>query len=968
MTDGHDEELADAPWCAPPDARWWPAVAARVLELAGAAAPAAPPGRCDLHGIVVLLPSLAHAPALHAALHRALAGRACIAPRLLTLEAWAQVDAQRELRQRAELFQALRASEWVRQRFGDQAGALWALARDLALLGDELTLAACGEVEAFAGRWRSAVQRHFSRRAAQAADPQAQLVLALWRAGLDGEAGAAGLRRRLDALARSAEGPLLWLAPQGALPWQRNFCQAYRLASGHAARLIVGDFAALAAAHPWIGAAWPELAVAAPPLDAAAAGAPQTDALADALAAPLAQRARALAEVLRAGAPGAPALASPLRIFRCDTLEEEALAAAHWTMERLRGGAGSIALVALDRLTARRVRALLERAGVLVADEAGWKLSTTSAAAAVMRWLDLVAGDFVARELLDWMHSPFTLRDRSAKPTLLAAIRDALVEDGIVGGRQALLQALTRRTHDSGASLDALALVQELAAAAEPWRRPATLGRYLGLLEASLDRLGMRPALLEDAVGRSVLQALEALHAELVGSPLALTLDEFRALLAGHFEQTATAQPGAGASAIDSPVRMTTLAGTRLRRFDAALLIGADADRLPGVRPAGGLLAHAVRRELGLRCDLDREREQAQDLAGLLAGVSTVDATWRCRHQDEPRPLSPLLDRLVMLAELAGAPAPLRAAPTVASTVMARVSPERAPRAPELLPARVSASAYQDLVDCPYRFFALRMLGLREARRLGEMPDKRDFGALLHEVLHRFHQLAPADEDEAAARLRLGQTIDAACAPRLRQQPALLGYRQRLHSLVPGYVAWQAQAQREGWRWVDGERALQQPLRAAGLAGAVALHGRLDRIDAQASGRRRVLDYKARDGASLRRGQRDPGEDVQLLFYVLLLEPPPAEAAYLSLQRPPDPRHAEAGVAQLVAAPQPLAEQAESLRATLAASLERIAQGALLPANGVEAVCRRCELRSLCRHGFTAAAQAPAGLRGDADE
>ena len=48
-----------------------------------------------------------------------------------------------------------------------------------------------------------------------------------------------------------------------------------------------------------------------------------------------------------------------------------------------RRGLRRIALVAEDRLTARRVRALLERQQVLVADETGWKLTTTRAAATV---------------------------------------------------------------------------------------------------------------------------------------------------------------------------------------------------------------------------------------------------------------------------------------------------------------------------------------------------------------------------------------------------------------------------------------------------------------------------------------------------------------------------------------------------------------------------------------------------------
>jgi ATP-dependent helicase/nuclease subunit B len=959
-----------------PDASWWPAVASLTLGLGRGPADA---GVCDLRRVVVVVPSLLHAPALREALRVALAGQACIGPRILTLEAWARLEPAQSIQHRAELFEALRRSPWVRERFGAQSSALWALARDLAQLSDELTLAACGAIEAFEGRWRAAVQRNFSQRAAAAADPQSQLVLALWRAGLSAESGAAGMRARLEDLARCAQGPLLWLVPQGAAPWQRAYCRSYTAASGQPAHLIVGDLPALAGQYPWLGATWPELATSPGP----PAGASALDDVA-----PIAERARQLAATLSQPAARSPSLAHgaatarhgpPMHILRCDSLEDEAGAAAEWTIDRLRAGASSIALIALDRLTARRVRALLERAGVRVADEAGWKLSTTSAAAAVMRWLDLVGADFVGHDLIDWMHSPFTLCGEDDKTALVAATRLAMVEARVVSGRQAILEALRRRAPsgagaptkapgDAGArhaASRALRVVQELCELARLWQRPGPLGRYLGLLESSLDRLGMRPALSGDPVGRAVLQAIEQLRGPLIGSAMELELGEFRALLAEHFEQAAAGNPE-----VDSPVVMTTLSGTRLRRFDAALLLGADVDHLPGGRSTGGLMANAVRRDLGLRTDLDREREQTQDLAALLSLADTVDATWRCRRLDEPLPLSPLLDRLAMVAELAGKGSPIHAPPRVLHAVAARVSAVRAPVATGRLPGRVSASAYQDLIDCPYRFFALRILGLREGQRLPDKPEKRDFGALLHAVLFEFHRGAPSvavgagvgQEENAAAQGRLHRIIEEAFAPLLPQQPALIGYRQRLRLLVPGYIAWLEQVGQEGWRWQAGEVVAECPL-VLGNTGEAAhelmLHGRIDRIDINAQGSRRVLDYKSRDSASLRRGQRDAGEDVQLLFYALLLPTPPLEAAYVSLQRPPDPRNPADKVVTLVPAPQPLAEHSAALLAAMADALTRIANGAAMPANGAETVCRRCELRSLCRHGFTAAAAAP---------
>ncbi|HYA65592.1 MAG TPA: hypothetical protein VEE84_02830, partial [Burkholderiaceae bacterium] len=582
-----------------PDGRWWPGVAALLCQMA----PASGLATHDFRRLTVIVPRALHAHTLHQALYAALDGAACLAPRVHTLESWTQRVPGPNAREHAELLEALRQSPWVRERFGTQTVALWSLAADIATLGDELTLAASGAVEAFEGKWLAAVQRNFSQRAAAAGDAQAQLVLALWRAALSQELGAAQLRDALEVLARGAQGPLIWLAPQGAAPWQRAYCRAYAAASGQRACIVTGDSAALARDHPWLGAAWPELEKA--PEDAP----------------PIAMRARALGEAQQMSC------APQLQILKRNTLEEESSAAAAWVVAQIQAGRQTIALVALDRLTARRVRALLDRAQIRVADEAGWKLSTTSAAAALIRWIDVVMSEFEVVELLDWLRSPFTLADRPEKAPIVASIASHLLQQGVVGGMGAVRAALSDR-ETGPIARKARRLLEQLFEHARQWRHPATMGRFLGLTLSTLENLGMRSALAADAVGRNVVNVIEALHEQLGASNLRLDLAEFRAFLAGYFEQLTS-----GDREIASPVVMTTLAATRLRHFDAALLIGADADHLPAPRPSGGLLAPSIRRELGLRTEADDIREQTQDLAALLATTPCVAATWRARRQ-----------------------------------------------------------------------------------------------------------------------------------------------------------------------------------------------------------------------------------------------------------------------------------------------------------------------------------------------
>ena len=65
-------------------------------------------------------------------------------------------------------------------------------------------------------------------------------------------------------------------------------------------------------------------------------------------------------------------------------------------------GKQEIAVIAQDRVVSRRLRALLERAGVLVADETGWKLSTTRAAAALAFGLNWSLAALIHLALLDF--------------------------------------------------------------------------------------------------------------------------------------------------------------------------------------------------------------------------------------------------------------------------------------------------------------------------------------------------------------------------------------------------------------------------------------------------------------------------------------------------------------------------------------------------------------------------------------
>lgn len=906
------------------DARFWPAAARAVRDFAqrhGAQAR-------QLHAITWLVPNGAQAILARTALHESLGNASFIPPRIAPMPDWLGQPMFAGMGARAEIFSALRASAWVREAFGSQPATLWALARDIAQLCDELTLAAVGDADTFDGRMQASLARHFHRRAARALQPQAQLVLQLWRARRTADDGAAGALRELESRSKHAARPLAYLgatlsvaAEDDSLAgWETAFLDHYSQQAP--VLLIVPDLVAGLAERRLLAAAWPELAGA----DRETAIATRADA------------------VRTSGAP----VSVPLEVVAATSLEDEAIAVARQVLQWLWAGVESIALVALDRLTARRVRALLERAQIAVRDETGWKLSTTSAAAAVMRWYDLVADDLYWRDLLDWLKSTFTLAGRPNKAHETFVFERAIRAGGALQGARAVRRALA--AHSDGpvaGAREVLALIETQVQAAK--RAGPTLAAHARALQGALDALGMRAALATDPVGSSVLRELATLEGELAAIGGRATLGDFRALLAARFEEAAFID-----RQVDSPVVMVSLAATSLRRFDAALLIGADAQHLPTVPAELLFMSNAVRAELGLATAESALQAQAAQLAALLASVPRVVASWRSRRGDEPNPLSPLLERLQFVTRRVLGDDLLREPTRDVLSVESVTQTRPAPSAAQLLPERLSASHAQSLVDCAYQFYARRMLRLAELEDLIEAPDKRDFGEALHEVLRRFHRawgaadFGATDPEQLAASLR--EHAHAVFAPQLERAPGMLAYQRRFEGLVDGYIAWLQQHAASGWRWKAGEEKHAQRLTLRDRE--VELTGRLDRIDAHvgdtADDRLLVLDYKARAVEVLRRGLKVPGEDVQLPFYGLLLANRAEQAAYLSFDRAKD---GEPGVA-LVPPQQSFEELIEAVTSRLQSDLQRIADGAPLPAIGAESVCEHCEMRGLCRRDF----------------
>ena len=611
-------------------------------------------------------------------------------------------------------------------------------------------------------------------------------------------------------------------------------------------------------------------------------------------------------------------------------LEAEARAVATWVAAQLNDGRRDLALIALDREAARRVRALLERMDVLVADETGWTLATTAAAAVIDRWLECMASDFPHVELLDLLKSPFVLGDPAARQDQVLAFELALRRHGVSQGTTDIRRLAQR---EFGALPVWLAALFDARQGFDQRRAPLTV--WLARLTDSLAKLNAIAPLNADAAGASVLKTLDTLRRDLADDGERYGFGEWRRWLNLALESASFID-----TSVASPIVLTSLPAARGRLFDAVAVIGADARHLPA-RPAPGLFSQATRAQLGLPTAGDAAEATTADLMQLLIQGPAL-LSWQAWNNDEPNPASPLVLRLHALHQAAwGADLPtqaLGAPPTQASLLPAAcVQPAPTVTAAQL-PRHYSPTAYQTLLDCPYRFFARSVLGIRELDEADEALDKSDYGNALHRILKTFHDSAPPlERDAALARLNAISAAEFAALPAY----SAAAWASQWDKIQPAYIdAWLAHAD-AGWRYESGETDFAVAHSVAGL-GDITLHGRVDRVDRRANSSegdaRYVIDYKTSASQGLKKKLKAPEEAVQLPFYAWLCE---AAAAYLPINEAPVTALELDGETDVAAI---------SLR--LPQLLEAIARHAALPAHGFDTVCKHCEARGLCRKGM----------------
>jgi ATP-dependent helicase/nuclease subunit B len=618
-------------------------------------------------------------------------------------------------------------------------------------------------------------------------------------------------------------------------------------------------------------------------------------------------------------AQDAPA-ATDACLHRALDAEDEAQRSAACVLAHLQAGRSPVALVAQDRLLTRRVRAMLADAGVAVRDETGWTLSTTRAAATVMTLLRACVWNASCDAVLEWVKNVPALA-----PDSVARFERDLRRAGVSEWQRVGLE---------GPVVDAVQALRVGLQSARP------LTQWLPAVRQALAASGQWSALSADVAGQAVIEALrlqDGAETEFAEFARAMPLSAFIAWVGQALESGSFVPP----HPTQADVIVLPLSQLLGRAPAAVVLPGCDEVHLPASPEPADLWTPRQRAVLGLP-----SREALALAARLSWGdalqSSPLDILWRQSAGGEPvMPGVWLLELLTRRPENGQdwrtqrelSPLPCHMpAPSAAGVPL----------------PRLSASSYEDLRRCPYRFFALRLLGLQEQEELEGEIDKRDFGNWLHLVLRHFHEglrahAAPAPGELAA---RLDAAADRASADMGLTEAEFLPFLSTWPRVRSAYLAWHLDHLSTGACFEQAELAMEQQM------GPLTLIGRADRIDRLADGTRLVIDYKTESRSKTEARVRNPNEDTQLAFYAALLEDDAPAASYLSIVE---------GEATRAFGPADIGALRDQLVDALQGDMARIAEGAPMPALGAGSACDFCAARGLCRKDFWASEPSTSG-------
>ncbi|MCM0028904.1 MAG: PD-(D/E)XK nuclease family protein [Polynucleobacter sp.] len=684
------------------------------------------------------------------------------------------------------------------------------------------------------------------------------------------------------------------------------------------------------------------------------------------------------------------------RLLSANRFEELAWMAAKSVEEHIIAGKKNIALVAQDRLAARRTRALLARFGPALAirDETGWKLSTTRAAAALHSWLTLIRAPKEgpsAADLLEFLQNPFVdipailEKDPQDCNSLIAELEDRLIASQAHSGWESFYIAMEGVRYgtvfrQAPANPLLLELLQFVRGRTVQWRsKNVDVSQAYQQLHSDITAFGMATTLAEDSAGKQLLDVLLTLELPLQPNSIKsiqLRLSEWISLLSSAIEDASYQEVSKQAHA---NLSILPLSSTRLREFDAVVMVGCDENQLPAFSEPPLFFSEALNRLLHGSTIEHEFKQQARDLSQLLVSCPAVDLLWQSKSANgEPIRAAAWIQRLQMaLPEWKMEGQDTSPGSVKRAGISVRMDGASAtPNAALPLPLSMSPSAYRTLRDCPYRYYVRSLLGLRKQHGFDEGIDASLAGQTIHAVLHQFFRALKTHEQTDLAAIAYGsdarrswmtqhlnQASERIFARFIEGDERVLGVLRDWQKQIPSFIEWQLQREAAGWRYLDGEIHVGFDLPFTSEDGELRMmriEGYVDRIDAHIdSASAAVLDYKHQTVKKVRDRAASVLDDPQLLIYARAVTDADShvpmqgravtDAEWVALKT--ELKNGNSSAERSVAVAD-LADTAIQSMAQITEDVELLWARKTLNAFAPDSVCRYCESRGICRKGM----------------
>ena len=312
-------------------------------------------------------------------------------------------------------------------------------------------------------------------------------------------------------------------------------------------------------------------------------------------------------------------------------------------------------------------------------------------------------------------------------------------------------------------------------------------------------------------------------------------------------------------AAVADPEAIEMVGWLELPLDDAPVLavVGVNEGHVPSSATSDLFLPDRLRQQLGI---LDNTRRIARDAYAVSALVASREHLLLIggRQSDSQDPLQP--SRLLLSTRGDGQPARVLDLLDVDLTRRSARLPGAFAEGPSdsrfLVPeptatglSRVSATAFGDFLDCPYRFFLRHVLRLRSIDDQPAELSALTFGTLAHDALDEFgtSDLADSTDVDAVREFLRSAAWKWAGIRHGRHRPEAVEVQvTQLTNRLNALAEWQVRSVEEGWRIRHSEESIKAGQVILDTpAGPLSVTGRIDRIDHnESTGQWRVIDYK----------------------------------------------------------------------------------------------------------------------------